>query len=103
MPEAGLIVKWDGAGWKDELGRDWSNMIKLDLPDYDVFALDADADVPYQISAYQTVGTILYGMTVNPVNGQLYVANTDAINEVRFEGTRPADIDATFFGIGACN
>lgn len=93
MPEAGLIVKWDGEGWKDELGRDWSSMVALDLPDYDVFALDASADVPYQITAYPTVGTILYGMAVNPVNGKLYVANTDARNEVRFEGTRPKDSD----------
>jgi YVTN family beta-propeller protein len=95
MPEAGLIVKWDGTGWKDELGRDWSSMVKLDLPDYDVFALDASADIPYEITAYPSVGTILYAMAVNPANGDLYVANTDAINEVRFEGSRPRGSDIT--------
>ena len=95
MPEAGLLVKWDGMGWKDELNRDWSSVIRLDLPDYDVFALDAMADTPYQITAYPGVGTILYGMAVNPVNGRLYVANTDAKNEVRFEGTRKRGSDIT--------
>jgi DNA-binding beta-propeller fold protein YncE len=89
MPEAGLIVKWDGTGWKDELDRDWSNMVALDLPDYDVFAIDATAAIPYQITAYSGVGTILYSMGVNPATNQLFVANTEAINEVRFEGTRP--------------
>lgn len=95
MPEAGLIVKWDGEGWKDELGRDWSKMVALDLPDYDVFAIDATADVPYEITSYPKVGTILYGMAVNPANGKVYVANTEAINEVRFEGIRPEDSDIT--------
>jgi DNA-binding beta-propeller fold protein YncE len=95
MPGAGLIVKWDGEGWKDELNRDWSSVIRLDLPDQDVFALDASADIPYQITAYPGVGTILYGMTVNPASGHLYVANTDAINEVRFEGARERDSDVT--------
>ena len=93
MPEAGLIVKWDGEGWKDELDRDWSKQVALDLPDYDVFALDASADIPYQITAYSGVGTILYGMSVNPDTKQLFVANTEAINEVRFEGSRPKDSD----------
>lgn len=95
MPEAGLIVKWDGTGWKDELDRDWSSMVKLDLPDYDVFALDAEAEIPYEITSYPTVGTILYAMEVNPANNKLYVANTEAINEIRFEGSRPRDSEIT--------
>ncbi|MEC9375675.1 MAG: hypothetical protein VYA80_04800 [Pseudomonadota bacterium] len=88
MPAAGLIVKWDGQGWKDELNRDWSNVIRFNLPDYDVFEIDADASIPYQLNAYSSIGTILYGMAVNPKNKKLYVANTDAKNEIRFEGPR---------------
>lgn len=99
MPEAGLIVKWDGEGWKDELGRDWSSVIRLDLPDYDVFRLDADANPPRQTDVYSGVGTILYSLSVNPANGKLYVANTEAINEVRFEGVRePGDDVSTVRG-----
>jgi DNA-binding beta-propeller fold protein YncE len=93
MPEAGLVVQWDGKGWKDELDRDWSSVIRLNLPDYDVFAIDAMAKVPGQLAVYPTVGTILYGMAVNPSNNKLYVANTDARNEVRFEGPREKDSD----------
>ena len=32
------------------------------------------------------VGTVLFNMLVNPTNGKLYVTNTEARNEVRFEG-----------------
>ena len=32
------------------------------------------------------VGTILFNMAVNPVSGKVYVSNTEALNEVRFEG-----------------
>ena len=95
MPEAGLIVKWDGEGWKDELDRDWSDVIKLDLPDYDVFALDAMTPTVQQQSVYSGVGTILFNLIVNPANNKLYVANTEAKNEVRFEGVREADSDVT--------
>ncbi len=91
MPGAGLIVKWDGEGWKDELDRDWSDVIRLDLPDYDVFELDALATPPSETQSFASVGTILYALTVNPQNGKVYVANTDARNEVRFEGERTED------------
>ena len=35
---------------------------------------------------FQGVGTILYNMAVNPVNGKVYVSNTEANNAARFEG-----------------
>jgi hypothetical protein len=45
---------------------------------------------PHQVAGaggfFQHVGTILYSMVVNPVNGKVYVANTDANNADRFEG-----------------
>jgi YVTN family beta-propeller protein len=91
QPEAGLIVKFDGAQWSDELGRDWSNMVRFNLPDKDVFAIDANANPPVETNAFSQVGTVLFNMAVNPVSGKLYVANTEAINEVRFEGTRAAN------------
>jgi len=94
-PEVGLIVAFDpdfiGAngdkgGWTDELGRDWSEAVAFDLPDHDVFAIDAMAKVPAQSDVYSSVGTILFNMAVNPKSGALYVSNTDANNRVRFEG-----------------
>ena len=87
-PEVGLIVKYDpqDRAWKDELGRDWSEAVRFNLPDLDVFRIDADAAVPVETGAYASVGTVLFNMAVNPVNGEVYVSNTEANNAVRFEG-----------------
>jgi DNA-binding beta-propeller fold protein YncE len=86
-PPTGLIVKHDPATgqWNDEILRDWSAGIPFDLPDYDVFAIDADAAIPVQIAATPRVGTVLFGMAVRPTNGNLFVGNLEARNEVRFE------------------
>jgi len=91
-PETGLILKFDGTAWRDPLGRDWSNAVRFSLPDLDVFAIDANATPPAQTASYAGVGTILFNMLVNPANGKVYVTNTEARNEVRFEGP------GTFFG-----
>jgi DNA-binding beta-propeller fold protein YncE len=89
-PEVGAIVKWKGTHWVDSLVRSRDPFVKLSLPDKDVFVLDAMANPPRQIPGaggfFQGVGTILYTMAVNPVNGKVYVANTDANNADRFEG-----------------
>ncbi|HYQ71452.1 MAG TPA: thrombospondin type 3 repeat-containing protein [Gammaproteobacteria bacterium] len=90
QPEVGLIVKYDGTKWTDELGRDWSNMVRFNLPDLDVFAIDATATPPVAIDSIAGAGTVLFNMATNPVSGKLYIANTEAVNEVRFEGTRTA-------------
>lgn len=92
-PEEGLIVKFDGKHWVDELQRIWDQKVPFSLPDKDVFKIDASANPPQIVGWYQHVGTVLYNMIVNPVNGKVYVSNTEARNEVRFEGVRPADSD----------
>ncbi len=85
-PEVGLIVQFDNASgeWRDELGRNWSNGVRFHLPDHDVFAIDATT--LNQTADFEHVGTILFNMVVNPVNGNLYVSNTEAQNLTRFEG-----------------
>lgn len=86
-PGTGLIVRYNGQKWVDELGRDWSEHVPFSLPDYDVFALNANAD-PVDFAAQQTfsgVGTVLFNMAVNPVTDAVYVSNTEARNHVRFE------------------
>lgn len=85
-PEVGLIVKFNKATgkWEDELKRNWNNAVQFRLPDLDVFAVDANALT--QKAAHAGVGTVLFNMVTNPVSGKLYVSNTEAINEVRFEG-----------------
>jgi DNA-binding beta-propeller fold protein YncE len=85
-PEVGLIVKYNNSTghWEDELHRDWDNSVRFTLPDTDVFAVDANRLT--QTAAFAHVGTTLFNMATNPVSGTLYVSNTDAVNNVRFEG-----------------
>lgn len=85
-PETGLIVKFNNATnrWEDELGRNWNNAVRFRLPDLDVFAVDAGTLT--QKTSYPHVGTTLFNMVTNPASGKLYVSNTEAFNQVRFEG-----------------
>lgn len=90
QPETGLIVQFDGQHWVDELGRNWDDKVRFNLPDKDVFAIDATANPPKPLDGsagvYSGVGTVLFNMVVNPVNGNVYVSNTEARNLKRFEG-----------------
>ncbi|MBN1207132.1 MAG: hypothetical protein JXB05_19760 [Myxococcaceae bacterium] len=89
-PEVSVIVKFDGQNWVDVLNRSWSDKMRFSLPDKDVFVIDALATPPAQLAGsagfYSGVGTILFNMAVNPVNGKVYVSNTEARNDLRFEG-----------------
>ncbi len=89
-PDVSLIVKWDGSHWVDELGQCWDDQVRLSLPDKDVHVIDAMANPPRQLAGaagfYTGVGTILFNMVVNPVNNKVYVSNTEAFNQARFEG-----------------
>ncbi|MDI3285088.1 hypothetical protein [Polyangium sp. 15x6] len=89
-PEVGVLVKHDGTSWRDVLGRPWDDAVNFSLPDKDVFVIDANANPPKQLAgaagSFAGVGTILFNMAVNPVNGRVYVSNTEARNDLRFEG-----------------
>ncbi|MDC0711119.1 hypothetical protein POL68_21805 [Stigmatella sp. ncwal1] len=89
-PETGILVKFKGQDWLDSLGRSWTSQVKFSLPDKDVFVIDAMANPPAQLAGtdgfYSGVGTILFNMAVNPVSGKVYVSNTEARNDLRFEG-----------------
>jgi DNA-binding beta-propeller fold protein YncE len=85
-PETGVIVKWDGGNWRDSSGTNWSSDVNLFLPDHDVFSINANTLAPGSIEEFDHVGTILFNMVVNPVNGKLYVTNTELPNHVDFEG-----------------
>ena len=85
-PNSGVIVKYDGDDWRDQYGTNWNRQIYFDLPDYDVFEIDAMASSPQVIKRHSGVGNALFNMTVNPANGKVYVSNMDARNELKFEG-----------------
>ena len=88
QPEVGLIVKFNAANsrWEDQVGRNWNPAVRFSLPDKDVFAIDAMAPTPAETGFFTGVGSVLFNMVVNPVSGKVYVSNTEARNEVRFEG-----------------
>ena len=77
--------------WFDAYGTNFDAFVNITLPDEDVFAIDATANPPVASSAspFQHVGTTLFNMAVNPTSGKVYVSNTDAHNDVRFEGHTP--------------
>ncbi len=85
--DVGLIVKDDGEGrWFDGNGMEWTNSVRMSLPDYDVFVIDAAAETPVEIDSISGVGTTLFNMAVSPTGNELFVSNLEARNIVRFEG-----------------
>ena len=83
-PDVGAIVRWNGSQWVDADGTDWSSDIDFDLPDHDVFAVNANTLSHGTI--YDHVGTILFNMVANPTNGNILVTNTELPNHIIFEG-----------------
>src|ERR1043165_16129 len=86
-PKTGLIVKWDGSEWRDEINRSWNTFIPYTLADVDVVVIDASGtSLPSSVSSQVSgVGTHLGNMAFDPAQGRLLVANLDDINQVRFE------------------
>jgi hypothetical protein len=58
----------------------------LTLSDEDVFAINASATIPSITDRFVGVGTTLFNMAV-AADGRIFVSNTEAFNEVRFEGS----------------
>jgi DNA-binding beta-propeller fold protein YncE len=89
-PEVGIIVKFDGEHWRDSAGKIWDAQVRFNLPDKDVFMIDAMSDPPQAVAGaggnFTGVGTILFNMVVNPANGKVYVSNLESRNDHSFEG-----------------
>ena len=75
-PHVGLIVSATDPNWVKDL--------KFSMPDNDVAIIKAGTS-PSVLGYYSGVGTINLGLAVNPANGDLFVANTDALNTTHFE------------------
>lgn len=74
-PDQGIIVRWDDP--------QWSGQIPYSLPDHDVAEIDV---ATLTVARYfDSVGTTNTGIAVDANTGDLWVANTDARNLVRFE------------------
>jgi DNA-binding beta-propeller fold protein YncE/mono/diheme cytochrome c family protein len=103
QPQTGMIVRYRDGHWMDagdpesgQAPQAWDERVRFELPDYDVFEIDALATPPAESRRMAGVGTTLFGIAVNPVSGALYVTNTEARNEVRFEG--PGEASSTVRG-----
>jgi len=74
-PQVALIV--------DAYDQTWSNFIRYTMPDNDVAAISTSS---LSVAGYfPHLGTVNLGLAVNPQSGNLYVANTDALNLTMFE------------------
>ena len=87
VPKVGLIVQFNNAvgKWLDETGKDWSPCLPFRLPDHDLFIIDAANPATVPVATVDHLGTTLFEVSVHPVNGRIYIPNTDARNFVRFE------------------
>jgi len=85
-PEVSLIVQYHkpSGQFRDALGRNWTNGVRFNLPDKDVFAINATS--LNETRFWTSVGTTLFNLAVHPSTGKLYISNTDAKNLTRFEG-----------------
>lgn len=61
----------------------WTHVVKWTMPDNDV-AIITTGSTPAVSGYYTGVGTINLGLAVNPVTGDLFVSNTDALNTTQF-------------------
>jgi YVTN family beta-propeller protein len=86
-PNTGLIVKWNGSQWVDELNRSWNSAIPYTLADIDLGVITASgSSLPSSLSAQvRGIGTHVGNMAFDPVAQRLLVANLEDINQVRFE------------------
>lgn len=74
-PQVGLIVNYDNPLY--------NRLFRFTMPDNDVVAIDTNLLAAREY--YQGVGTVNLGLGVRPTTGDLFVANTEALNQVRFE------------------
>jgi len=93
QPQTGLIVKFNGQDWVDSgdpvtgtAPQVFTPRVKLNLPDFDVFTIDASGSTPVVSARTAGVGTTLFNVAVNPRNNNVYVSNLEALNLTRFEG-----------------
>ena len=75
-PQVGLIIAASDPTY--------SSIIPFKMPDNDVVAINVGT-TPSVKGYYSGVGTINLGLAVSPVTGDLFVANTDALNLTHFE------------------
>jgi YVTN family beta-propeller protein len=85
VPKQGAIVRRVAGRWQDHDKRDWSAAVPFELPDYDVFVIDAADEMPKVVERVSGVGTVLFNIAVQPGSGDVWVSNTEAFNFLPYE------------------
>ncbi|HUF64241.1 MAG TPA: beta-propeller fold lactonase family protein [Verrucomicrobiales bacterium] len=94
-PAVGLIIRRDDEGrWRDDTGADWSDFVSgplapasgrppgWELVDHDLAVIEASS---LEVSYVSRLMNLCMTTAVNPLDGAVAVAGTDAINHIRFE------------------
>jgi len=82
-PQTGLIVQQQGNDWRDMYGKLWNYRIKYTQDDVDIAEIPAGGSSPSR--TFDGLGSVNYALAVNPSNGTIAVAATEARNLLRFE------------------
>lgn len=85
MPTNGVMVRWDGFGWKDELGGDWSYALDYGLYNNDLVHIDCSSGTPVLGQTVGDVGTNIYDVARNPETGDIWAVTIEAFNQVLYE------------------
>ncbi len=82
QPSVGLIVQFKNGRWVDNIGQIWDDKVPFDLPDQDVFTINAMVNPPHEVS------NGLFGFKILP---------NWHIDAVRWEGFIPLHLAASEF------
>jgi YVTN family beta-propeller protein len=85
LPKQGAIVRRFDGRWRDHENRDWNAAVPFELPDFDLFVIDTAAREPKVVEQISNVGTVLFNIAVEPISGEVWVSNTDALNFIPYE------------------
>ena len=95
-PNVGLIVKWNGSSWVDQRGNSkWTRFVPYTLSDIDLVIIDASGPAPRIQSEVTGIGTSIGNAVFDPAAGRLFVVNTEAHNEIRFEPNLRGQFEST--------
>ncbi len=83
-PRTGLIVQQQPNGnWLDMYGNLWNSKIKYSMADVDVAEINTGSNAVSR--TFGGIGSINFGLAVNPVDGRVAMTNTETRNQLRFE------------------
>ncbi|HYM80399.1 MAG TPA: YncE family protein, partial [Candidatus Limnocylindria bacterium] len=97
-PQVGLVIGQQPNGdWLDETGRLWNAKAKYTVLDDDVTEIDTGTQLVTR--TFGGIGTLNFGLAVNPTDGMVALAATEARNLTRFESNLSGHLVDTRVGL----